>query len=182
MKDLQKNVQAIRMPEDMQQRLLSGFPPEKRRFSPALIAAVLALCLLLPSGAYAAGKAGFFKDVKRWDGAVVGTAYENATEEISVTADLQDSWILVTVTILNPDKAPYPYIETLSIGKYQLLNENGKIVSEGTTDAVALKDGQVIFSLNNEDAHALRISQFTANAKAEHPLPIYGNWELLFHQ
>ena len=65
MKDLQKNVQAIRMPEDMQQRLLSGFPPEKRRFSPALIAAVLALCLLLPTGAYAAGKAGFFKDVKR---------------------------------------------------------------------------------------------------------------------
>ena len=62
------------------------------------------------------------------------------------------------------------------------INENGKIVSEGTTDAVALKDGQVIFSLNSKEAHAFRITQFTASAKAEQPLPIYGNWELHFYE
>ena len=94
MNRLKENVRSIQMDEDTRRRLASGFRPQKRRLSPVAIAAVLALALLLPVGTYAAGRAGFFRDVKRWDGAVVGTAYENATNEISVTAVRQDDQLL----------------------------------------------------------------------------------------
>ena len=57
MNRLKENVRAIRMGEATRQRLASGFCPRKRRLSPATLAAVLALCLLLPIGTYAAGPA-----------------------------------------------------------------------------------------------------------------------------
>lgn len=178
MNRLKENVRAIQMDEDTRRRLASGFRPQKRRLSPVAIAAVLALALLLPVGTYAAGRAGFFRDVKRWDGAVVGTAYENATNEISVTAVRQDDQLLVTVTLLTPDKAPYPYIEELSIGEYQLLNEKGKVIVKGTVDAVPLISGQAEFTIPAIEGHTLRITEFISHKKAEQPLPISGEWEL----
>lgn len=180
MNNLQKNVQAIQMPEATRRRLMDSVPSKRRRISPAAVAAVLALCLMLPVGAFAAGKAGIFRDVKRWDGAVVGTAYENATDEIDVSASVKDSRILVTVTLLKPEEAPYPYIEELSIGEYQILDTKGKVITEGAAQAVPLTNGQAVFSLPTADAQSLRITEFTANAKAEQPLPIYGNWEWHF--
>jgi len=182
MNHLKENVQSIRMRADTRQRLLDSVPSKKRRFSPAAVAAVLALCLILPVGSFAAGKAGFFRDVKRWDGAVVGTAYENATEEIAVTVSIQTEQLTVSVTLLKPDKAPYPYIEELSIGEYQFLDEADKVIAEGTAQAVPLIKGQAVFSLPVTDAQSLRITQFTATAKAEQPLPIYGEWEWHFQK
>lgn len=178
MNRLKENVRAIQMGEATRQRLVSGFRPKKRRLSPAAVAAVLALCLLLPIGTYAAGRAGFFRDVKRWDGAVVGTAYENATNEISVTAIQQDDQILVTVTLLTPGKAPYPYIEELSIGEYQLLNEKGKVIAEGTADAVPLINEQAEYTIPATEGHTLRITEFISIKKVEQPLPISGEWEI----
>ena len=181
MNKLQKNVRAIHMPSEARERVTarirSGYRPAHRR-SPAALAAVIALCLCLPVGVFAAGKAGFARDVKRWDGAVVGMTYENATEEISVDIRSAASRLTVTVTLLLPDQRPYWAIEELSIGKYELLDAEGDVIHKGgPTDSVRLDKGSAVFDLPTAGAKILRITEFIADAKAEQSLPIRGEWE-----
>ena len=98
-KNCLENLKEIEMPDDMKNRIVSKCKVEleeqkmsKRKINkfarrPMVAAASLVLCLCLAGATVLAstGKLqGFFKDVKRWDGAVVGTTYEQATDEIAV--------------------------------------------------------------------------------------------------
>lgn len=69
-------------------------------------AVAVALCLCLSVTAAAAGYGGHFKDVKNWCGAVTGTKYEQATEEIQISANVTHGKLVVLATMLTPNKFP----------------------------------------------------------------------------
>lgn len=189
---LKQNVQAIEMPEGMRIRVAKNIHNQlfkektsmkRNRSKPAAIAAVLALCLCLPLGAAATELFGHFEDVKNWRGAVVGTKYENATKEIGVSAKITGSGLTVTATLLFPEEAPYPYIEFLSIGSYSITDHSGTVLTKGENTAAAAMDGHqahisVPLDISLPEGCTLKIRSFLANAKAEQPLPISGDWEI----
>lgn len=89
---LRDAAKTIKMPEEMRERIAARTEKALMRERsgvktkrPAVIAAVIAACICLCAAGAAVGNAGFFRDVTRWDGAVIGTAYEQATEEIAVS-------------------------------------------------------------------------------------------------
>ncbi len=80
-----------------------------------VIAAVLALCIITFTITPLANPIkGFFKDIIRFDGAITGTQYENATNEIKVdvlelTTENDNVIIPLELTFENPTEAPFPY-------------------------------------------------------------------------
>lgn len=171
-------VEKLHMPEDMRRRIAANtcqrkeHTMKKRYRKPAVIAAVLTLCLCLPIGTMAAGRTGHFKDILGWNNAVIGTTYENATEEILVTAARQQDTLVITAVLLKPDSFPYREIETLSIGAYTL---NG--AAQEATDPVSLQNGTAVFRIPcTEEPEQLEITSFVGHKKAEQPLPIKGSW------
>ncbi|MBQ3009572.1 MAG: hypothetical protein IJD81_00110 [Oscillospiraceae bacterium] len=154
-----------------------GGIPMKKRLS-VLMAAVLitALCCVTASAAI---HGGWFSDVKNSFGAVTGTEYYNATEEITVTADAESGLLTVHVTFLVPDQFPYREIETLRFGEYTISE-----ISGSQTDAAPVTDGttQITVPVGNLPAgeYSLHITSFIGEKKAEQPLPIYGDWECEF--
>ena len=105
-KELKKKVNEIEMPDEMRSRIIRNcylkmeeemMRKDKRTTffrKPIVAVASLALCICLTgiSAMAATGKLqGFFKDITRWDGAVVDTSYEQATNEVEVKAMGTDS-------------------------------------------------------------------------------------------
>ena len=156
--------------------------------TPRIAAAIIAACICLTGiTALAASGAltGFFKDIFRWDGAVVGTAYENATDEISVTADVSNDTIMIVLTIANAKAVPYSEIDTIRLKDFSILDSSDHIVvNDQSTDAVLLINGkaQVSFPVSDLPAgnYHLMIKQFEGGKKADQPLPINGEWECEF--
>ncbi len=154
----------------------------------ATVAAAVALCLGLGSvtALAATGKLeGFFADVTRWDGAVVGTTYEQATEEIEVTAYAEEDILVVEAVLLKANEAPYFVIENWGIGKYSIQDADGKVVAEGSTAALfEATDGKIKMEISMEEPEAgsytLIITEFTGSSKADQDLPVKGYWECEF--
>ncbi len=148
---------------------------------PATLAALLALCLCLSLSVAAATGLGQFRDIFDFGGAVVGTAYENATQEIQVDAATAEGQILLTVTFSNEETLPYRELEFLTLGDYQILDAEGQVIAQGTGETpVAIENGQVVLTipLNGMDYTGceLVINSFIGGKKADQPLPITGNW------
>lgn len=187
-RNIKENVEAISLPDPIRTRILSNInaershPVKKRYRKPIAAAALLALCLSLPVGAAAAGRSGRFRDIFDWRHAVVGTAYDNATEEISVGAQWADGALIVTVAMRAPEQAPYRFIELLSIGSYQIRDAHGKILYEGSQTGAVSVDTALIFRIPMDNAmpngSMLVIDTFIAEARGEQPLPISGNWSV----
>ena len=196
MENLKNAIEKIKIPEDMKERIqkncldvlsheteenrMKTRKPLKRTF---LIAAVLVLCL--PVIGMAVSNTGKFKDVKNIFGAITGTEYENATDEITVSLSVNEKNLFVETSFVNPDIPPYNACEMLSIGAYQIMDKTGKIVMEGEeTSPVMVVDGKTIFDLSIENMkngnYTLKIDSFISSKKADQPLPIYGNWECDF--
>jgi len=162
--------------EALRNRKSGGIPMKKRMT--VLIAAVLitALCCVT---AFAAVNGGWFVDVKNGVGAVTGTEYHNAAEEIAVTAEVNNDLLTVTVTLLAPDQFPYREEETLRIGEFTIDNKSGS-----QTDATPIVNGtaQLTIPIGELSAgdYTLHITSFIGEKKADQPLPIYGEWECGF--
>lgn len=200
MKELSNQVNKIEMPREMQERILRNChikteekimeknKTNKKYRKPAVAVAVLAICLSLTGiTALAAGDKlkGYFRDIKRWDGAVTGTAYEQATDEVEITAVAEAGQLAVNVKMLNADRAPYAYIETMGIKEYKILDlEGNEIVTGEATEAVAVSEDSVIVPVSLEGVscgnYKLVISKLVGGAKAEQPLDISGTWECEF--
>lgn len=154
-----------------------GGTPMKKRLA-VLIAAAL-ITTLCCATALAAVSGGWFADVKNGFGAVTGTEYHNATEEITVTADAESGLLTVHVTFVSPDEFPYRELETLRINEYTVADRSGT-----KTDAVPIVNGsaQLTVPVNDLPAgeYTLHITSFLGEKKAEQPLPIYGDWEYTF--
>ncbi len=96
----------------------------------AAIAVAAVLCIALIGIPAAAGAfEGFYKDITRFDGAVVGVTYENATDEISIEVSGADaSGMSVDIILLEMGgKEPYKYLAggEMALGDFKILNSGG---------------------------------------------------------
>lgn len=155
---------------------------------PMVAVASLAICLCLTgvTALASTGKLqGFFKDIVRWDGAVTGTTYEQATEEVELYASVVSDVLAVEMIMINPNTVPYSTLETLGIGQYKIVDGNGNtIVEKGVTENAEVTDGKanVAISLSEmaSGKYKLMVNTLVGGAKAEQPLAISGNWECEF--
>ena len=199
-KNCLENLKEIEMPDDMKNRIVSKCKVEleeqkmsKRKINkfarrPMVAAASLVLCLCLAGATVLAstGKLqGFFKDVKRWDGAVVGTTYEQATDEIAVKITEVKEKLTLEISMLDSNVAPYSVFELFGVKNYKIIDMDGKNIAEADDENMAeLISGKVEVQIpvNNiaEGAYKLIISEMVGSAKADQPLVLSGIWEIEF--
>ena len=158
----------------------------KRRKAFAVpVAAAAAVVLLIGGAATAAVQNGYFQNVKRWDGAVVGTQYQQAGGEIQVSADVAGDELTLHAVFLKPDDFPYRAIDEFGLGSYQIADISGKTIIESDeaffTEIIA---GQAEWAIPLEKldkgTYKLIITSFQGAAKADQPLEISGYWECEF--
>lgn len=195
---LKSAAEAIAMPEKTKRRIIRNCEAEimnsgketvmkHRTFrKPAAMIAVLAICISLAVAAVAAPGTvkGQFRDVKDWRGAVVGTSYEQASDEIRMSVTANGGELTVLATFADPQMAPYKYAEKLGIAEYKIVGANGKTVQKGAAEPVEAIDGHIAIPINLENlesgSYKLIVTAFVAEAKAEQPLPLHGHWEAEF--
>ncbi len=196
--ELKHNVEQIEMPKEMQARILKNcdLKMEEKQMrknktflrKPMVAVASLALCIALTGvTALAASEKlqGYFRDITGWNGAVVGTAYEQATDEIEVSILEVSDQLNIEVNLLEPDKAPYSSAEQIRIGSYKILNEKGDtIVKEASSELEEVVDGKATIKLSLDrlprGSYKLLISEMISEKKADQPLTLSGNWECEF--
>lgn len=200
--NLKSAAQEITMPEEMKRRIAHNCKKEivntmeehtmnhRKNNSffrkPAAVFAVLAVCISLSVTALAAAGTlkGFFRDITNWQGAVVGTSYEQATDEIVVNVTANGDELTVLATFVDPQIFPYREVEKLGIASYRIVDTNGKTVSEGAVASAEVVNGCTAISIRLDDldsgSYRLMISAFVGEKKAEQPLNINGNWECEF--
>lgn len=174
--------QAAAIQEETGMKTKTNAFPRKRL--PAVLAAA-ALCLCCAAGAFAAGRAGVFVNVKNWLGAVTGGRYEQAGQEIALDAAYADGTLTVTADLLLPEKAPYRELDTLCIARYRIADGAGDTVAEGgPTEAAVIENGAarmtVVCDPLPSGEYTLYVDGFTGGAKADAPLPITGGWQCAF--
>lgn len=187
-----KSLRKIEMPEDIKKRIIEKCYNERQEKTvkklyrkPAILAATLAvvICLGAVTAFASSGKLeGFFSDVFGWNGAVTGTVYENATDEVEVNAILEDGVLTVEANLLKKDEAPYLYLDVLGIGDSKIIDSEGRVVVEDIlSDKVEIKDGKALMELVCDGVahgeYTVIIEEFIGGAKAEQDLPIMGTWE-----
>ncbi len=132
---------------------------------------------------------GHFKDVTAWNGSVIGTTYENATDEILFTLEAMEAaeaTVSMTVRFADLQKLPYSIIEELSIPKYTILDQSGTVVAEGSADycAVDREQGETVFEIPLTDLekgdYRIKMEALEGKKKAEQPILISGTWECGF--
>lgn len=203
MQRLAEKVKEIKMPDEMQERIIrrcyqtSNLEMENqtmkktsntffRRTAAVAAALVLCLCITGVTALAASGQLkGFFKDITNWKGAVIGTAYEQATDELEVVILDSSKELTISVTMVNPKVAPYFTIQELGVECYEILDASGKVVMKGEQTAMAkVVDGQATIPVPVKELGAgtykLVIRAFVGGAKAEQPLTMSGTWEVEF--
>ena len=155
-----------------------------RRIPRALVAAALVLCIGLPVG-MAATHGGFFRDITNWQGAITGTVYEQAVDEIAVTVTPDAGALTIEADFVKPAIAPYFTFETFALGAYEIRDAAGEVVAEGEgSEPAAVADGGAVLTLPfaaDPGAYTLVIESFTGGSKADQPLPLTGHWECDFN-
>ena len=199
-KDLKKSMENIKMSDEMQKRIIRNcrsaavreteeITMKKRvsfNFKKSMsVAAIVALCLCITIAAAAAGNFGLFKDITDWKGAVVGTEYEQATNEIEVDVVATQGNLSVIAKLLTPDTVPYSELETFGIGNYQIVDTSGNVVVEDKgADLVEIVNGEANMSISLGGVYSgnykLLVNSFTGGKKADQPLQISGTWECDF--
>lgn len=195
--NLKKSVQSIKMSDEMQTRIIKNcrstarqetedIPMKKRNHAwlikPAVIAAVLSLCV---AAVGAENYVAHFRDVTDWTGAVTGTEYVQATNDIQMDLTANKDALTLHVTFLTPDTTPYKYLETLGIDSYQVVDASGSVVFSGEDSAFfELLDGTASISLPVSDmdsgTYTLQVDAFSGASKADAPIRISGFWKCDF--
>ena len=153
---------------------------------PMVAAAALAVCLCLTGiTAMATTGKGFFKDIKRLDGAITGQTYQNATDEVLVYAAVEEDILTVTVEMVKYEIIPYSEIEVLELQNYRVYDAAGNVVMENTVpENVITENNQVKFQIPAEGlaagSYKLELDVLCGSKKADQDLLIYGGWECEF--
>ena len=195
---LRSAAEVLVMPDEMKRRIVRNCRTQTRKIQkedtmktnkifrkPAVVFAALAVCLSLSVTAVAASGAlkGYFRDIMD-HGAVVGTSYEQATDEIRMSATVNGDGITVLVTFADPRMMPYSEAEKLGIAAYKIVGVDGRTVEEGSSETVQVIDGQaaVDIPLNGigSGSYRLIVTAFVTEKKADQPLNFSGNWECAF--
>ena len=152
---------------------------------PAAVLAVV-ICLSLSAAALAATETGqgFFRDIADWRGAIVGTSYEQATDEIRMNASVNNGQLTVLAVFSEPGKAPYNEAEKLGIAEYQIVGADGRPVQEGSTASVVIVNGQAAIDIQLDGLgignYKLVVTALYTEKKADQALTIHGSWECTF--
>ena len=200
--NLKSAAQEITMPEEMKRRIAHNCKQiettmEEHNMNnrkntsffrkPAAVFAALAVCLSLSVTALAATGVlqGFFRDITNHSGAIVGTSYEQATDEIDMDVTVDGDELTVLVTFVDPNKFPYRESQLLGIADYRIMDAEGNVVQEGATDKfppVANGQASIVLELNElaTGSYKLIVTAFVSEKKADQPLNINGNWECEF--
>ena len=190
-------IKEIEMPKDMQQRIIEKcyIETEKKKMNkmfkkPMVAVASFALCVCLMgvTALAATGKLeGYFRDIKRWDGAVIGTAYEQATDEVEVNIIEVSDKLVVEITMVKPNEAPYSFFEMFGIKKYKIVDTNGNVIVENENlEMSAIANNKVLVNVpldgvaNGE--YTLIVSELVGSSKADQPLGLTGTWECSFRK
>ena len=199
-KNLIKKVNEIEIPEEMKNRIINhcymemeenymGKHATKKSFrKPIAIVASLAICLCLVGVTTLAanGKlSGFFKDVIGRDGAVVGTSYEQATDEVKLNVMDAGDELVIELVMMDPNATPYITFEQFGIESYTITDMNGNcIVDDEKTDMMKVIDGKVTVNIPLDKIakgkYKLVVRALVGSAKADQPLVLSGVWECEF--
>lgn len=201
-KKLKNATESIKMPEDMKYRItkncktkLSSSRKEfimknnkNNTFLRKPIAVFVAVAILLSLSVTALATTGvmkgFFQDITDFRGAVTGTSYEQATDEISMDGTVNNNELIVSATFINPQQPPYCYTEKLGIAEYSITDTNGKLIKEGSANSAEIVNGQAEISIPlnaiNSGSYKLVVTAFVSEKKADQPLNINGNWSCDF--
>lgn len=200
-KRLKNSVKKIEMSDEMRARIIRNcewktlYETEENTMNqsktnkyfkkPAVAAAVLSLCLCFTGVAVAAGRSGFFKDITNWKGDVVGTKYEQASEEIKATVSVDKNEITVHAVVVDPAAVPYSEIDTFGIESYKIIDMSGKVIVKGErTELFDLISGEAEITIPSDNIgsgeYKIVITAFVGAKKADQPLQINGTWECDF--
>ena len=195
-KKLKEKLNEIEMPREMQERIMENcyMKMEEKKMSkvnkrtPMAAAASFVVCLVLTgvTALAATGKlGGFFKDIVRWDGAVTGTTYDQATDEVELRITEVADALTIEMTLLQPNAAPYSAFDVVGIGEYKVMDTNGKTVLKGeATDSAEIAEGKVTVQIPLEHIsggkYKLVVTEMIGSKKADQPLVMSGNWECDF--
>ena len=142
---------------------------------------------------------GFFKDITNKNGAVTGTMYDQATEEIDVQISKtiikeNEISVQVDVTFKEINKAPYNSIDVLTLGDFKIIDSSGNEINFDINN-----EEKLLVELNNEnesrrsfsgnliikkdnlkptEKYTLIINSFYGHKKADAPIEIKGNWKV----
>ena len=180
-----------------EQKLVSRRKKEDKKYMKKMVAAaavMLACVFAVGNTAMADGIKGMFKDITRFDGAVTGSEYVNATDEVSitvgeVTVSETEVFVPVEIIFLNPGTAPFNAIELVEVDTFEILNANGEVVvNEKEANVVcSVNDGCAKLSLrvdagklNTAETYIFVIESFEGLKKADAPLAVKGEWECTF--
>lgn len=190
-------IKEIEMPKDMQQRIIEKcyIETEKKKMNkmfkkPMVAVASFALCVCLMgvTALAATGKLeGYFRDIKRWDGAVIGTAYEQATDEVELNIVEVSDKLVVEITMVNFKEAPYSFFEMFGIKNYKIVDANGKVTVENENlEMSAIANNKVLVNVPLDDVgngeYTLIVSELVGGSKADQPLGLAGTWECSFRR
>jgi len=140
---------------------------------------------------------GFFSNIIRFDGAITGTQYESATNDIKVdilelTSENGNIIIPLDLTFENPTEAPFPYIQEVAVSEYKILDSNNKEIIKTKLaaedgDKGTVSDGKVLVNLSLNDItlksgeeYTIVIEKMYGLSKADAPLHITGTWKCNF--
>ena len=199
---LKSAAETITMPEEVKRRIIKNCKTQisnsrkeiimktnkNNTFTrkPAAVFVAVALCLSLSVTALAATGVlqGFFQDITDYRGAVVGTSYEHAADEIAMNVTVNGDELTVLATFADPQMVPYVYAERLGIAAYSIVDTNGKVVKEGAAESIAVVNGQAAVSIQldgiDSGSYKLIVTAFVSEKKADQPLNINGNWGCAF--
>ena len=114
----------------------------------------------------------------------MGTAYEQATDEIRMDVSVNGDDLTVLAAFADPQKAPYSEAETLGIAAYRIVDGNGKTVAKGAAGSAGIVNGQAAIGIRldgiDSGNYTLAVTAFVAEKKADQPLNISGDWECAF--
>ena len=161
------------------------------------IAAVLALCIMTVTLTPIANSIkGFFKDITRFDGAITGTEYTNATNDIKIETfeiETENGKILLPVEVIfeNKTEAPFPYIREIAVAEYRILDSDNKEIAKmktaatesvkgNVTDGKALVNIPLDDNMRNNETYFIQIDKMYGLSKADAPLHITGTWKCEF--
>lgn len=199
---LRSAAEAITMPEEVKRRIVRNCKMQSLNSrketlmktnknttfirKPAAIFVIVALCLALSATAIAASGTlnGYFRDITNWQGAIVGTSYEQATDEIGMEVTVNGNELTVLVTFVDPQAFPYREVEKLGIAAYKILDATGSVAKEGAAESTEIVNGRASIRIKldgiESGSYKLVVTAFVGEKKAEQPLNIHGNWECGF--
>lgn len=114
---------------------------------------------------------GFFKDITNWNGAITGTEYVQATEEIDIKVSIsivESNKVLlpIEVTLKNINEAPFNVIEALALGKFKITDSSDNEINNGEIQIGSISKENYSFEIDDENNLLTEIeSQDLSNRK-----------------